>query len=260
MLSLIRLIIKSLVFFVLLILFLLLGFINQIIFMNSKSRISNSLRITSFFLKICLPILGVRVRSSLDKELLSRNESFLIISNHLSYLDMFSISSVLPAVFVAGVDGVQDTFLVGTVTRLSGGLFVERQSRSRINEDLNKISKVLNEGVNVVLFPEGTTSNGDSVMPFKSSFFASAIESKTDLLPICIKYRKINGNSVDESNRDLIYFYGGIGFFEHFFRMLKLSSIEVDLNFLQRIEVKDSMNRKELAEIAHNKILSYFKN
>ncbi len=123
---------------------------------------------------------------------------------------------------------------------------------------MNKISNVLNLGLNIVLFPESTTSNGEAVLPFKVPFLKSAIITDKVVLPLCINYKKINGGPVTKDNRDYIFYYGSIGFFAHFIRLLTVGSIEVELQGLEEIEVNPHMTRKELSEIAYEKISSSY--
>ncbi len=109
-------------------------------------------------------------------------------------------------------------------------------------------------GFNTVLFPEATTSNGESLLPFKAPFLKSAINTNKDVLPLCINYTKVNGVSINEENRDFIFYHEDIAFFVHFFRLLTRKSVEVDLEALKEIEVNPSMTRKELSRIAYEKI------
>ena len=256
-----RIVYKSLAFLLLLISFLIAAYIVELIVSHKKKRLDYSSRLTSFFSKLCLKVLRIRVKIMDPNKIRDKEKGYLIISNHLSYLDIFIISSVIQSIFVAGVDSVEEKFLLGTVTRLSGGVFVVRENRSRVGEDLENISSVLQMGFNVVLFPEGTTSNGDSVLPFKSSFFSAATLSKSDVLPICLKYTNIGGGEINQSNKNLIYYYEQeVDFFNHFFKMITTSSIDIEVNFLQVIEEVNNMNRKKISEETYDAILSKYKN
>jgi len=73
-----------------------------------------------------------------------------------------------------------------------------------------------------------------------------------------MKYKKINGVDINKENRDLILYYGDITFFKHFFRLLKIEEIEVELQALEKIEVDPKMTRKELSKIAYDKISSAY--
>ncbi len=181
----------------------------------------------------------------------------MVVCNHLSYLDIFVIYSVLPSVFVANSE-LEEEFPLGAVTKYGGGIFVERRNRSRLIDDMDNISSVLDMGLNIVLFPEGTTSDGEAVTAFKAPFLKSAINTGANVLPLCINYNKIDGRPLDKENKNLIFYYGSITFFEHFFRLLKLKSIDVELEALEEIKVNPKMTRKELSQIAYDKISSAY--
>ncbi len=129
-------------------------------------------------------------------------------------------------------------------------MFIERRSRAHLSKEVEVISEMLKEGFNLVLFPEGTTSNGDCVLPFKVPFLTSAIRSKVDILPICLKYTDINGENVSSKNRDSVFYYGGMAFFKHFLKFLSLKSVDAELIGLENIKVSSDFARKELVKLA----------
>ncbi len=255
--NLIRQPIKILFFFLIVVTFLLISFITDLIVRDRKKKLISFSRIASFSGKVCLMLFGVKVNLKNLNRYKRANKNYMIVCNHLSYLDIFVIYSVLPSVFIANSE-LEEEFPLGTVTKYGGGIFVERRNRSRLLGDMDNISSVLNMGLNIVLFPEGTTSDGQAVTAFKAPFLKSAINTGTDVLPLCINYKRINGESLDEKSKDLIFYYGSITFFEHFFRLLKLKNIEVELEALEEIEVNPKMTRKELSQIAYDKISSAY--
>ena len=205
-----------------------------------------------------LGILGVRVSSNLRSSEYPPDKNYLILSNHLSYIDIFVLSSHIPAVFIASVDHVQENIVLGKATELSGSLFIERRNRSNIREELKSISTTFHQGANLVLFPEGTTSNGERVLSFKSSFLALAENEDIDVLPVCIKYTKINDENINTENRDLIFYYGNMTFFTHFFKLLSVKSIDVELRFLDVIHPEGYSSRKELSSHVYSEINSAY--
>jgi lyso-ornithine lipid O-acyltransferase len=255
--NLIRQPIKILFFFLIVVTFLLISFITDLIVRDRKKKLISFSRIASFSGKVCLMLFGVKVNLKNLNRYKRANKNYMIVCNHLSYLDIFVVYSVLPSVFIANSE-LEEEFPLGAVTKYGGGIFVERRNRSRLLGDMDNISSVLNMGLNIVLFPEGTTSDGQAVTAFKAPFLKSAINTGTDVLPLCINYKRINGESLDEKSKDLIFYYGSITFFEHFFRLLKLKNIEVELEALEEIEVNPKMTRKELSQIAHDKISSAY--
>lgn len=232
--------------------FLFTTSIINLIVRTERIRVSMCISITSFLSRAVLLILGVRVKT--DKSKFSQPGNFLIISNHLSYLDTMIISSKIRAVFIASVDGYQEQFPLGLITKNSGGIFVERKSRTKVKNDLKKIITALELGFNVVLFPEGTTSDGSCVLPFKSSFFYASENPEIKILPVCINYKNINGLPIDYSNKNMIFFFEKIGFIKHFMRLFTLSDIEVSVDVERVVDRRDFKSRKELSNFVYQKI------
>lgn len=255
----IRYTIKILVFFLLVVTFLLISFIADLVVRDRKKKLITFSKIASFYGNAGLIVLGIKVRQKNLNPYLNAEQNYMILSNHLSYMDIFIIYSVLPSVFVANTE-LEDEFPLGAVTKYGGGIFVERRNRSRLLDDMQNISSVLDMGLNIVMFPEGTTSDGSGVSAFKAPFLKSAINTGTSVLPICINYKKINNENIGPSNKDLLFYYGDITFFEHFFRLLKIRHIEVELQALDVIEVNPKMTRKDLSLEAYSRISSAYMN
>jgi lyso-ornithine lipid O-acyltransferase len=209
----------------------------------------------SFCLKTPLFGQGPYYRNIVNLSANDRN--FLIVSNHLSYIDVFIIFSIVPSVFIANSE-LKEEFLLGTLTRYGGGVFVERRNRTKLSEEIDLISDLLNDGFNVVLFPEGTTSNGDGVLPFKNPLMTAAMRSVVDIVPICVKYRRIDGEDINSTNREDIYYYGDARFFDHALRLLSHRSVDAEMEELKKIEVMPEHTRKELSNLAYDLISSAY--
>jgi lyso-ornithine lipid O-acyltransferase len=177
----------------------------------------------------------------------------LIVSNHLSYVDVLVISALVPSVFITSVE-LKNTALLGTLARLSGSIFVERRKPSGLKHEIEDIVFALGQGLPVVLFPEGTTSNGDRVQPFKNSLFDSAVIAQADIVPVCLRYTRANNKHIAPQNRDKIFYYGGAAFGKHLLRFLSLTSIDVEVVPLARIRIHPGRSRKDLAAETHKVI------
>ncbi len=187
-----------------------------------------------------------------DKEMMAKN-NFLLVCNHMSYLDVLVMSSVLPCVFVTSVDMGESGFL-GTLAELGGSIFVERRNRSQVQKDLMNMTKVLRDGFNIMIYPEGTSTNGEKVHPFKKSLLMSAVLAEKDILPVCIKYREINGKAFSPENRDHVCWYGDMDFVPHFLQLCKTKKVVVDLEFLKPIKTHPDSTRDELTAQAHEAV------
>lgn len=210
-------------------------------------------RQVSFFASRVLRLYGVRVVAAGRGRLSPQHRGQLIVANHLSYVDVLIMASLTPAVFVTSVE-LRNTLLLGQLARLSGSLFVERRKASGLRREIDAITGVLNQGFSVVLFPEGTTFNGDHVHPFKQSLFDAALKANCGVLPVCLRYKRVNGQPLTASSRDAVLYYGGISFFEHFPRFLTLRSVEVKVSVLHPIPAVEDGSRKHLALLAHEAI------
>ena len=236
-------------FILLVVTFLSISFAVDLLVRNEKSKRARFSRISSFYMRMALAVLGVKVKVINPERLANARASFMVC-NHLSYIDVFAIFSNVPAVFVANSE-LEEAFLLGAIIKYSGGVFVERRGRARLLQDMEDINAMLDLGLNVVLFPEGTTSDGSGVSPFKSSFLAAA--EGRDVLPLCIKYKSVDGRSITPETSPLVYYYGEITFFEHFFRFMGLRSVAAELTVLEPMDTR-GLSRKDIADIAHREI------
>lgn len=137
---------------------------------------------------------------------------------------------------------------------------MERRHRNRLAEDVSRLAHTINEGFDVIVFPEGTSHNGEALLPFKKGLLPAAIEARTEIIPICINYTHINGEPITKENRDLIYYYGGMSFGPHFGNALNnLKTFGAHIKVLEPIQTKPDSCRKELAETARDAIQKHFK-
>ena len=224
---------------------------------SGKLRRAIRIQATSFFSGLGLALFSIRVHVDHGERLRANSGGRLIVSNHLSYVDVLIISSLVPSIFITSVE-LKHTFLLGTLARLSGCLFVERRKPSGLRQEINEITRVLDQGFSVVLFPEGTTSNGDCVQQFKNPLFDAAVSAGSDILPFCLRYTKINGESVTAGNRDAVFYYGGMTFLSHLPRLVSQKSIDVEVVPLKTITTTSGVSRKELAALAHDTICTAY--
>jgi 1-acyl-sn-glycerol-3-phosphate acyltransferase len=123
--------------------------------------------------------------------------SGLIVANHLSYIDIILLAAQRPCVFVSKSE-VQSWPIFGQCARLGGTLFVDRKHRSDVAGVAEQMRAALDEGVLVVLFPEGTSSGGASVLPFKSSLLEPALHVAHPVTAVAIAYGLTEGSVANE--------------------------------------------------------------
>src|SRR5690606_20171519 len=120
---------------------------------------------------------------------------------------------------------------LGTLCKLGGTHFVERRNHSTLKRDISSLSQVLKEGQSVAIFPEGTTSDGSRILPFKRALFKAAQDANVPVVPVCLNYKKVNSKTINEQTRRSTFYYGKVGFFESVMRLLQLNSIQVEVSF-----------------------------
>jgi 1-acyl-sn-glycerol-3-phosphate acyltransferase len=214
-------------------------------------------RAIGFWSGLALRLLGVRVVARALSPAESGENAPLLVCNHQSYLDVIALSSVRVAAFVTSVE-VRMSGLLGVITRLGGCLFVERRSREGLPREKEQIAAVLRAGVPVFLFPEGTSSDGSGVLPFKTALFDCAILAGSPVQPVVLKYRRINGVAPSRELLDKALYYGEQEFLPQFLALLTLRSVEVELVYLPSIStvglLTDGTGRKALATTTHSLI------
>jgi 1-acyl-sn-glycerol-3-phosphate acyltransferase len=179
-----------------------------------------------FWGKLLVKILGIWVNVK-GIENYEREQNYCLISNHMSYLDILILAAVFPTIFVSRHD-VKYWPLLGTIAWIRGAIFVDRTiTGAQQKPHIKKIIEYLQNGLNVLVFPEGKTSNGESLLPFKKTIFSCPVKAGTAILPITIRYAFINGEPFTEQNRDRVCWYGGMTFLDHIWNVLKLRKFEV---------------------------------
>ena len=171
----------------------------------------------------------------------------LLVSNHLSYLDILAISATTPAVFVSKAD-VRRWPLFGWLAALAGTVFVERERRTLVVEVNREIQTALDEGVLVVIFPEGTSSNGETILPFRTSLLEPAARGGHEIATGWIHYELDDGDAKQE-----VCYWGDHSFFPHLINLLGKKSVRATLRFGKFHHT--TADRKELAKQLHAAVL-----
>jgi len=183
----------------------------------------------------------LRIKITLTGEVLKflSKDTYLIVSNHISWLDIPVIFSLKPITFVSASE-VKTWPIIGILAKISGAIFVDRNRKSSLVEVIQAMNHHFkNEKQSICIFPEGITSNGYQVLPFKSNLFQSAFESNKLLLPLSIKYKENN----ILTNRTS--FHGSTTLFQSFKRVAKSNLIEVIVDIGH--PVKPAQSRKDLS-------------
>lgn len=184
----------------------------------------------------------------------------LFLANHISYLDVFLLGSVLPAYFIAKSE-VASWPILGPLAKIQNTLFFERRG-VRIREQLEVMSGHFNDNGNLILFPEGTSTEGEHVEPFKSSLLQSVEMADTDVLiqPVTIAYTHHDNQVMSRAVRDHYAWYATMPFAPHFFSALGMGKARVSLQFHPPVSIKSFETRKDCANYCFAKVASNLAN
>ena len=171
----------------------------------------------------------------------------LLVSNHMSYLDILVLATITPAVFVAKRE-VKYWPVIGWLAKLGGTLFIDRKRRTDVGQLTVEIQMALKQGALVVLFPEGTSSNGQNVLPFKSALLEPATQQTHPLAVGCIGYALEKGD-VDEE----VCYWRDMTFFPHMLNLLSKRGVQASVRFAPF--ERSRTNRKELAQQLRSEVL-----
>jgi len=202
-------------------------------------------------------ILNIKVTVSGDEGQLERG-GYVIIANHVSYVDGIVLGSIFPIVFVSKKE-VRSWPIVGQWNILCGTIFIDRQHKEQVGVLVQEMSRKLKQEANILLFPEGTSTNGERMLPFQTVPLAAPLRSRSIIVPATITYKSIDDRLVSANNRDLIYWYGEMDFVTHFWKLLSLRGVEVLVTIQPKVECfrypDTSLGRKKLAEDCYNRVL-----
>lgn len=173
----------------------------------------------------------------------------LIVSNHVSWLDIPVLSALAPVSFVAKREVGTWPFF-GTLARLQRTVFVDRDRRNRTGASAGELADRLAAGDMVVLFPEGTSSDGSGVLPFKSAFFAGAETAGTPVIPIAIAYAGFRNLPMGRRLRPFFAWYGDMNLPPHLWQALATGPIEVTLVCHPPLTLENGLTRKHMARTA----------
>jgi 1-acyl-sn-glycerol-3-phosphate acyltransferase len=187
----------------------------------------------------------------LNVEVTSRGQSpasGLLTCNHLSYLDIVVLGGSHPQVFLSKAE-VRNWPIIGALTRCAGTLFIRRERKSEVAELQSAFSAVVTQGVPLTIFPEGTSSDGSSVLPFFSSLLEPAAQANWPVTPAWIGYHLDEGQG---SVADDICYWRDMTFGPHFLKLLSKKKIHATIVFGEPIE--RGLNRKQMAAVLHKEV------
>ena len=173
--------------------------------------------------------------------------SGLLVCNHLSYLDILVLGATTPCLFVSKCE-VKRWPVFGWFASLAGTLFLHRDQRSDVARVTGEMRQMLDSGALIVLFPEGTTSGGREVLPFKSSLLEPAAQSLHALSAGFLEYALAEGDVVEE-----VCYWKDMTLLPHLLNLLGKPGVEARLRFNELRP--ESSDRKQLARQLHSEVV-----
>ncbi len=174
----------------------------------------------------------------------NRGPGKLWVANHVSFLDVMVLFKIKPLFFVTSMD-VGRAGAFGLITRASGCIFVDRNNRAQAKEAVEIIRARLKAGFDVILFPEGTSSDGLGLLPFKNALFESVLPDGI-VQPILIQYdAKDTGKNY---SRDELFFFGEQKLIHHLKSIFSTRKLKAHVRFLETVDTTSCKDRFEVAE------------
>jgi len=199
------------------------------------------------FHKSALKLAGVRLMVS---GTLPKNRPLLLVSNHVSWLDIVVLGAFAPLSFVAKSEMLSWP-VFGKLAQMQRTVFIQRERRRQSADQANAIADRMAEKEIMVLFPEGTTTDGNGLSPFKSPLFeavrialASSPVEEAIVQPVAIDYSHIHGLPIGRAERPHVAWTGDLGLAESLFPIIKTGALDVTIHLGEPIVFTEQSNRK----------------
>lgn len=188
----------------------------------------------------------------LDIELVTSGQvpagrALMLVGNHISWLDIWAVNAAYPVRFVSKAE-VRDWPVIGWLAVRVGVIFIERSRRHDTHRVSGLAAKALLEGDSLCMFPEGTTSDGARVLPFRTSLLQAPIDAGAGVLPVAIHYPALEGGL-----NTAVAYHGDISLWQSLRSILAQRQLKVELDFLPVIETA-GLDRRALTQQCHSAI------
>ncbi len=206
------------------------------------------------FHRTACALIGVRITHVGER---TRESPVLILSNHASWLDIIVLGAVAPVVFVAKSE-VANWPVFGWLAKLQRTIFVERERRHKTGDAARAMGDRLLGGDVVVLFPEGTSSDGIRILPFRSALIGAVHHTIGDqthhdrvtVQPVSIAYVRYGGVPVGRALRDKVAWYGETELVPHLMNVLSAGAVDVTVSWGDAVGYGMNADRKQIARDA----------
>ena len=208
-------------------------------------------RFARTYWRVVAKVLGFRVVTHGQAEIAGPT---LFVVNHASYLDIIVLGSQIPGCFIAKTE-VAGWPGFGFLSRMAQTVFIDR-SRGATLKERDQVRRRLESGEQLILFPEGTSNDGNAVLPFKSSFFAVAEQpiggAPLTVQPVSLAYSRLDGMPMQRAFRPFFAWYGDMTLAGHLYQVLGLGNVTVEVIYHPAVTIKDFADRKAMAHHCHD--------
>jgi 1-acyl-sn-glycerol-3-phosphate acyltransferase len=193
-----------------------------------------------------LPLPPAIARTGVDASRRGR----MLLANHISWIDVFAVHAAAPSRFVAKAE-IRSWPLLGKLVTLVGTLYIERGRRHAVASMNHQVRERLKQGETVAVFPEGTTTDGRSLLPFHSNLVAPALEVGAECWPVALRYSEHGAPSTAAA------FVGDMALATSLWNILVARRLQVEVAFLDPVSTAGDCNRHHVAEAAAERIAAW---
>lgn len=192
-----------------------------------------------------IALLILRTRMRLSGTLPVFGQGVMVVCNHVSWLDIPTLNSIMPLRFVAKAE-IRRWPVIGFLCAQAGTIFIRRGLRHAVHQVMHHLKEVMQSGALVGVFPEGTTSAGDELLPFHANLLQAALAAGVPIVPVALRYRNALTGEVSEAPA----YIGEMSILESLWRVLDSDGVIAEVAYLDPILATPDMTRHDLARRA----------
>jgi 1-acyl-sn-glycerol-3-phosphate acyltransferase len=176
----------------------------------------------------------------------------LVVANHVGYADVLTVGGLFPVVFAARHD-MRKWPMFGALAASGGTIFINREHRREGARGVARVAAALSVGATVLAFPEGTSTDGGELLPFRTGVFQGAVDSGASVVPVAVRYLELDGAPITGENLDVVAWFRGESFLGHALRLASHRSVLAEVRFGEPLRPPHS-NRRTLAAAAEARV------
>ncbi|TIQ31108.1 MAG: 1-acyl-sn-glycerol-3-phosphate acyltransferase [Mesorhizobium sp.] len=222
-----------------------------------KTRLWPETVVLKIWHAMILKALGMRVHV---KGALAKQRPLLVAANHISWTDIMVLGSFVDVKFIARAD-MEGWPMIGMLSKLQRTVFIERERKRTSGDQASEIARRMAKGDAMVLFAEGSTGDGNLVLPFKSTLFGAAsmaisegVAEQVFIQPVAIAYTRLHGVPMGRRHRPMAAWIGDQDLMPHLKVLLAEGAVDAEVHFGDPVPFSKGSNRKETARLMEAKV------